>query len=168
VIREARAEEIPVLADVERAAGEAFRALGMAEIADDEPPSAEVLRGYLERGNAWVWCDEDEPLAYALLDTVDGRTHVEQVSVHPRGAGRGLGRVLVGAAVDRARARGEDGVTLTTFADVPWNRPYYERLGFVVLPEAVQGPELRRVREHEMAIGLDRWPRVAMLRRVTG
>jgi hypothetical protein len=35
-----------------------------------------------------------------------------------------------------------------------------------VVPEAEQGPELRRIRAHEAAIGLDRWPRVAMARLV--
>ena len=44
--------------------------------------------------------------------------------------------------------------------------PYYRRLGFTVLPESDQGDELRRIRAHEAAIGLDRWPRVAMARRL--
>jgi predicted N-acetyltransferase YhbS len=88
------------------------------------------------------------------------------VSVHPAAAGRGLGRALIEAAAEQARARGEDRVTLTTFADVPWNAPYYQRLGFVVVLEDEQGPELRRIRAHEAEIGLDRWPRVAMARRL--
>ena len=167
MIRPARPDDLPRLADVERAAGEAFRALGMAAVADDEPPSAAAVQGYLDRGAAWVWAGpDDEPLAYLLLDVVDGVPHVEQVSVHPSAAGRGLGRELIEVAVGQARAAGAGRVTLTTFADVPWNAPYYRRLGFVELPADEQGPELRRVREHEAAIGLDRWPRVAMARPV--
>ena len=29
-----------------------------------------------------------------------------------------------------ARAHGSPALTLTTFTEVPWNAPYYERLGF--------------------------------------
>jgi len=167
VIRPARADDLPRLADIERAAGEAFRGLDMAAVADDDPPSAADLQGYLDRAAAWVSAGpDDEPLAYLLLDVVDGVPHVEQVSVHPSAAGRGLGRELIEVAVARACADGADRITLTTFADVPWNAPYYRRLGFAVVPADEQGPELRRVRAHEAAIGLDRWPRVAMARPV--
>jgi hypothetical protein len=47
---------------------------------------------------------------------------------------------------------------------VPWNGPYYRRLGFREVPPAEETPGLRRVRAHEAAIGLDRWPRLCMRR----
>jgi GNAT superfamily N-acetyltransferase len=167
VIRPARTAELPRLAEIERAAGEQFRDVGMTAVADDPPPTVAVLQRYADRGAAWVWADpDDRPLAYLLLDVVDGAAHIEQVSVHPSAAGRGLGRELVEAAVAHAHARRDDRITLTTFTEVPWNMPYYRRLGFAVLPEADQGPELRRIRAQEAATGLDRWPRVAMARRL--
>jgi hypothetical protein len=57
-------------------------------------------------------------------------------------------------------------MTLMTFRDVPWNRPYYERLGFRVVdePQLTNGP--RELQAHEAALGINRWPRVAMRRRV--
>jgi GNAT superfamily N-acetyltransferase len=164
-IRPARVSDLPLLPDIERAAGEQFRGLGMAAVADDEPPAPTVLQQYLDRGAVWVAADpDDRPVGYLLLDDVDGATHIEQVSVHPSLARRGLGRALIETAVQRARARGHRRVTLTTFTDVPWNAPYYRRLGFSVVPSDDQGPELRRLRAHEARIGLDRWPRVAMAR----
>jgi len=57
-------------------------------------------------------------------------------------------------------------LTLTTYAHVPWNAPYYERLGFEVLDEHELTEGLRRVREHEAARGLAAWPRVTMRRRL--
>jgi ribosomal protein S18 acetylase RimI-like enzyme len=168
-IRPARADDLPALPEIERAAGEQFRGLGMAAVADDELPTVEALTGYVERAAAWVAVGSDDaPLAYLLVDDVDGTTHVEQVSVHPSAAGRGIGRALIETAVEHARGRGHDRVTLTTFADVPWNAPYYRRLGFEVVPEDEQGPGLRGLRAHEAEIGLDRWPRVAMARRLDG
>ena len=55
-------------------------------------------------------------------------------------------------------------LTLTTFAYVPWNAPYYARCGFRVLDDAEITPGLRAIREQEAALGLDRWPRVCMRR----
>ncbi len=57
-------------------------------------------------------------------------------------------------------------MTLTSFALVPWNAPYYTRLGFVTLPNADQSPELREIRRTEAERGLDTWPRVAMRRQL--
>ena len=164
MIRPARPDELPRLADIERAAGEQFRALDMAAVADDEPPSPAVLQAYLDRGLAWVEAGpDDEPRAYLLLDVVDGVLHVEQVSVHPSAAGRGLGRALIEAAVAAARDRGHDRVTLTTFADVPWNGPWYARHGFRATDDV--GPELAAVVRAEA--GLERHGRRVVMARST-
>jgi GNAT superfamily N-acetyltransferase len=95
---------------------------------------------------------------------LDGCLHVEQLSTDPASARRGLGRALLDHAADRARADGLPALTLTTFADVAWNGPYYERCGFRVLRDDEITPGLREVRAHETALGLDRWPRVCMRR----
>ncbi|SNY64917.1 GNAT family N-acetyltransferase [Paractinoplanes atraurantiacus] len=163
-IRTALPADLPALREIERAAGESFRAIGMAAIADDEPPSLEVLTHYERAGRAWVAVDEsDAPVGYLLARLVDGDVHVEQVSVHPRMQGRGAGSALLTRAEEYAVEVGAPALTLTTFAEVPWNAPYYRRRGFT---EAELTPGLRAVREHEAAIGLDRWPRVAMRRPV--
>ena len=160
MIREASLTDLPVLRDIERAAGVPFRDVGMAAIADDEPPTIEELTAYQADGRAWVW--GDPPVAYVLAEEVDGYGHVEQVSVHPGHSRRGIGAALVDHVGVWAAGRGLAGLTLTTFADVPWNAPYYARLGFVVVTDLTPG--LRAIREHEAARGLDAWPRVAMRR----
>ncbi|SMQ19849.1 N-acetylglutamate synthase, GNAT family [Streptomyces sp. Ag82_O1-12] len=162
-IRLATRAELPALQDLEGAAGAPFRDLGMPEIADDEPPALDVLERYRRAGRCWVAVDEgDLPAAYLLAEPVDGALHIEQVSVHPRAARRGVGRALLAHAADRAREEGLTALTLTTFTDVPWNAPYYARLGFRPLPEADLTPGLRAIRATEAAHGLDRWPRVCM------
>lgn len=165
VVRPAVPDDLPVLRDIERAAGEAFRAVGMGPIADDEPPSLPELARYQEAGRALVACagaaPGGVPLAYLLWEPVDGRAHIEQVSVHPDGARRGLGRALIERA---QRDSGLPSVTLTTFADVPWNAPYYARLGFRVLADADLSRGLREIRRREAELGLDRWQRVCMRR----
>ncbi|MFF3334836.1 GNAT family N-acetyltransferase [Streptomyces sp. NPDC002888] len=162
-IRPAAPTELAALQDIERAAGVAFREVGMAKIAEDEPPTSAELERYRRAGHAWVAVDDvDRPVAYLIGEPVDGAFHVEQVSVHPRAARRGVGRALLAHAADHARAEGLAGLTLTTFRDVPWNAPYYARLGFRALPEAELTPGLRAIRAAEAEHGLDRWPRVCM------
>lgn len=84
-------------------------------------------------GRAWVVADDaDEPVAYLLVDVVDGNGNGngEQVSVHPTHARQGLGKMLLDTVAAWAEQRRPTAITLTTYSDVPWNRPYYERLGF--------------------------------------
>jgi len=47
---------------------------------------------------------------------------------------RGYGRALLDTAMDEARRRGYELITLRTYADVPWNAPFYARAGFVETP----------------------------------
>lgn len=165
MIRTARPEDVAQLPDLERAAGSACRDLGMASIADDEPPTTGALLSYQRAGRAWVATDDaDQPIAYLLADEVDDAAHIEQVSVHPDWARQGLGRGLLSTAASWAEQRGLTALTLTTFTDVPWNAPYYTRLGFHIVTQHEWTPGLRRIRDHETAIGLDAWPRVVMRR----
>jgi GNAT superfamily N-acetyltransferase len=164
-IRVMRGDELSRVQDIERAAGQPFRAVGMAEIADDEPPSLDELLRYQRAEHAWVAADADDaPVAYLIADPVDGSLHIEQVSVHPRYARRGIGRRLIENLAQHAVAEGVPALTLTTFAGVPWNAPYYRRCGFQVLDDDALSPGLRAIRAHEAARGLDRWPRVCMRR----
>ena len=75
--------------------------------------------------------EDGEAEGFAHVLEVDGGAHLEQLAVRRASARRGLGRALVQAALAEAGRRGHDRVTLRTYADVPWNAPFYARLGFV-------------------------------------
>lgn len=164
-IRPAHRGDITAVQEIERRAGEVFRTVGMDAVADDEPPGSAELTRYIDGGRAWVAVDpQDRPVAYILVDRLDGEAHIAQVSVDPGSARRRLGAMLIEHVDGWARAEGLGALTLTTFTSVPWNAPYYARLGFRPLaPEELTGG-LRRVRERERELGLDRWPRTAMVR----
>jgi GNAT superfamily N-acetyltransferase len=140
----------------------------MPDIAGHEPEPIEVLDAYRRSGRAWVLLPDgvatSVPVAYVLVHVVDGAAHVEQVSVDPAFARQGLGRRLLDHVASEARREARTAVTLTTFRDVPWNAPYYERCGFRVLDDAELGPELRAKRDAESAHGLDPTLRVCMRR----
>jgi GNAT superfamily N-acetyltransferase len=134
-------------------------------VADDEPLGVEELRAFQQDGRAWVLTDEqDVPVAYMLVGVVDGWLNIEQVSVHPHAARQGLGRQLIDHA-DRLAAEADiPGLTLTTYVGVPWNGPYYARLGFRIVPQDRVTVGMKGIREEEARHGLDAWPRAVMAR----
>ncbi|MDQ0370744.1 GNAT family N-acetyltransferase [Catenuloplanes indicus] len=163
-LRLATVADLPFLPPIEVAAGRAFITVNMWEIAADAPPTAESLAGYQRDGRAWVALSGRTPVAYLLAGRVDDAAHVEQVTVHPEHAGQRLGAALIDRCAAWGRSWGARRITLTTFAGVPWNAPYYARLGFTVVPPRDLTPGLAAIRADEAARGLDRWPRVAMSR----
>ncbi|PTR31270.1 acetyltransferase (GNAT) family protein [Rhodococcus sp. OK519] len=167
MIRLAEPTDLQYLPAIDVAAGAVFRDAGMEAVADDEPPPLALFESHLAEGHLWVWGRRKQaPAAFCLVDVVDGTAHLEQISVDPSHARRGIGAALIDHLDGWARDRGLPEVTLTTFRDVPWSAPYYARLGFTVVADEDLGPGLRAIREAEAERGLDRWPRVVMTRHV--
>ncbi|MFG1792430.1 GNAT family N-acetyltransferase [Nocardia sp. NPDC049149] len=163
MIRSATEADLPVLQDIETAAGKPFADIGMTAVAEDEPPTLDTLREFQRAGRAWVWVDEvDQPIGYLVLGVVDRIAHIDQVSVRPDRRGERIGKRLIDHAVRWAKAQGMQAITLTTFTEVVWNGPYYERIGFRYLTDEEQTPGLAAIRAAEAAHGLDEWPRASM------
>jgi hypothetical protein len=103
---------------------------------------------------------------FAVLELLDGAVHLEQLSVDPGYGRRGIGAALLAATAQAARDAGADRVTLLTYADVPWNAPWYARHGWQVTTHLTPG--LQALRRREVDLGLDQHGRrVAMVRLVT-
>ena len=65
-----------------------------------------------------------------------GEAHIRMVGVDPDARGKGIGRLLMGACLEEARAAGKTFVTLHT---TPWMKAaqrMYESMGFTRRPEA--------------------------------
>jgi GNAT superfamily N-acetyltransferase len=106
-------------------------------------------------------------VGFAALITVDARAHLAALAVHPTHGRRHIGTQLLTAACAEAANAGHTEMTLTTFADVPWNGPWYGARGFIELPADVWGPGLRAVWAAEQAAGIIVAPRIAMIRPLT-
>lgn len=86
---------------------------------------------------------------------------LDQVSVHPDFAARGVGSQLLAEIATRARQLGYAAVTGTTFRDIAYNGPFYSKLGGI--EDAAPHPAMLQRRRVEQALGLDRFgPRVIM------
>lgn len=170
-IRPLGAAEASLLDGIERAADGLFDPL--FALPDGSPRSSHLGEpGFVlvaERNGALV--------GFVHVLEFDARFHLEQLSVHPDAQGGGVGSALLVAAEATVVARGASVVTLRTFADVPWNAPFYARRGYVEvpLPRAMQGLEQverdlgltslgRRVTmAKQVAADVTPWPAVSVL-----
>lgn len=152
---------------VERAAAEMFLAYDLVRITEDEPVDAASFRAHVEAGTAYVWESDGDVVGYLLLEVKDDAAHIEQVTVHPRAAGQRIGAALIDCSEAWAHEHGLRALTLTTFSEIPWNGPYYRRLGFAEVAPDEQGPELAAQVKYEASLGLTARPRIAMRRAVS-
>lgn len=96
---------------------------------------------------------DGEVVGFAHLTFPDGAAHLEQISVLPSHGRRGVGAALVRATMEEARWAGHDRLSLCTYRDLPWNGPFYARLGFTEVERLA--PFQERLRAHERDLGLD-------------
>lgn len=154
-MRTATPAELDILVAIDDDAGQLYAQAGLTV---DFPPGHPFLVNErtvwlhcLERGDVTLAVDEaGAPVGFAALELLDGAPYLEQLSVRFTSMRQGIGRALLGHAVSWARPRGNE-LWLTTYGHLPWNLPFYEKEGFVVMPPAAWGPQLaaRFALEHE-------------------
>jgi GNAT superfamily N-acetyltransferase len=163
-ITSARERDIARLAAIELAAAKLLIGHAPASVLN-ETTSQDVLRKALHDGHLWVVLADDVAVGFAHVEIIESSAaHLEEIDMHPAHGRRGLGTQLVMHVCDWATAAGYESVTLTTFRNVPWNMPFYGRLGFKVVPDSALSSALRAVVDDECHRGLDPSSRVVMRR----
>lgn len=165
-IRLASADEIHKVAPLEQAAGELFRPLGMNAVADDAPIAESELLLAVDERRLWFAVEYGVLKAYLLGDFLPQSLHIDQVTVHPDAARRGLGALMIESVSADPRSKERGLLTLTTFVDVPWNAPYYRRIGFRDVPENEWPEGVAEKYREEASPRFADWPRVVMLREI--
>lgn len=162
-IRLARPSDLPALPEIERAAAALFRDRGLHELFSTVLTDAGDLARACAEGRLWVAvCASGAPVGFAVGSLVGDNAHLDELDVHPDQGRRGIGRALVEAVIAWARATGRPALTLTTLRDVPWNAPFYERMGFRILEAGERGAVLDEILREEVERGLPAEGRVAM------
>ncbi len=162
-IRPAIESDADLLPEIERSSGETFCQIpALAWIADDDVQTADRHRVLISRGSSWVATVDRDVFGFLSAERHGEMLHIWQMAVHFEHQGKGLGRALIDAARQWAKARSLSSLTLTTFRDVPWNAPFYESCGFaLVAPDS--SPFLKNVLEAEKKAGLPIEARCAMM-----
>jgi len=164
-IRPAVVDDIEAIQGIDVAADELFRQFDdprIADRADDDPYPADHLARAIGEERVWVAVIEGSAVGFSVGWTFDGEAHLDEVAVLPEHGRRGIGRALIDRVIEWGAAQGLPSITLTTFRDVAWNRPYYEKLGFEVVDPLT--PPLQRMIDHQAQWGLVPELRVVMRR----
>ncbi|MCX6512622.1 MAG: GNAT family N-acetyltransferase [Actinobacteria bacterium] len=155
-VRRASPDEFELLPDIEGRSDLRFAALGMHFAAGQPTDLASLSRAYA----VFV---VGEPIAgFAMTEVVDDCLHLEALHVDLEQQGKGMGSDLL-REIFRAEGKHFASITLVTFADVPWNAPFYARHGFCIVDEL--SPALARIRRREVHNGLDKLGRRVVMRR---
>ncbi len=163
-IRAAHLDEMLLVQQIERRAAARLATVGLPAAADLPVQPIEALQTACRQGRILVTVDEeDTAVGFAIFDLYEDEGHLLELDVVPEHAGNGLGRRLIEDVIARTRAAGLPRLILTTFRDIPFNAPFYARLGFGIVDEANLSPRLARIREAERRMGCDLAPRVAMI-----
>jgi GNAT superfamily N-acetyltransferase len=170
-IRSAHAEELILLAQIERSAAVLFFDTPYAFLLNDEPLSIDFVRQRFQAGQVWVAVDPDDVVVgFAIAREVDDTIYLQEMDVDPTHGRRGIGAGLVNMVCDWAQLRGYDTILLSTFRDLPWNAPFYAKLGFRILDESeltlLHGrgfaKGFQEIRQQELEAGLPISERVIM------
>lgn len=169
-LRLAGPDELEHAIAIDDAALQVYAAAGIViALADDHPfVRAEYAswREVLEGAGLYFAMVDGVRAGFYALGHIEGQAHLEQLSVRPEYGRKGLGRALLEHACELAQARGERAVWLTTYAHVPWNRPFYERHGFRVVHERECLNEIRQILAAQREVLPLPEQRVAMVRRL--
>ncbi|MGH2517236.1 MAG: GNAT family N-acetyltransferase, partial [Ktedonobacterales bacterium] len=102
----------------------------IARIGKEPAPMSADYASLIERGVVSVLPDDEGVRGVLVMELVDGALFIENVAVHPRYQGHGLGRRLMAYAEARARTRGSNEIRLYTNERMTENLAFYARLGF--------------------------------------
>jgi GNAT superfamily N-acetyltransferase len=111
---------------------------------------------------------ERTPVGFAMGDVVDGGAHLDEMDVMPEYGRQGIGARLVRTLMEWAQSLGYPALTLITFRHLPWNAPFYEKMGFVSMVTTEIGGELAELLREEGKAGIDVEQRVCMQLKLIG
>jgi GNAT superfamily N-acetyltransferase len=167
VVRLAGPEHVDQLPDIERAAATRFGDSLPKSVLTHVTPVDNLVAAQ-QAGLLWVALEPAGiPVGFAVASMCGPRMHLDELDVLPEHGRKGIGSALLEAVEDYALKSDCTEIALTTFRDVPWNAPFYARVGFEVIPEQELDAELVRRLADEAALGLDRSRRVAMRLRLS-
>ncbi|AOL22569.1 Acetyltransferase (GNAT) family protein [Erythrobacter litoralis] len=164
-LRLARIEDAEAMPEIESRAGRMFEEVeGLSGIAGQHTVPLERLRRYIRKGHCLVAHEEGRIIGFIVTEPFGRELHVWEFDVDPDHQRRGIGAGLLRACMIDAHNSGFKAITLTTFRDVPWNAPFYERLGFEEVTALDAHPRLAGELALEADHGLPAERRCAMIR----
>lgn len=151
---------------IEFEAGQRFASVGLAGIADASPMELAVVERKIAADEIIVAVAAGAACGFVMFEPQPTRIFIQELDVLTSYAGRRIGAALIEQVAQLARRRQLTQLILSTYRDVPWNAPYYRRLGFRDIGATELDAALIARRDAHIAQGLDESRRVFMRREV--
>jgi predicted N-acetyltransferase YhbS len=162
-IRFACVKELILLSHIEQSAASLFLDTPYSFLVNAAPLPLDFVQQRFQAGQVWVAVDQrDAVVGYAITQEVDDILYLHQIDVDPERGRRGLGYALVDTVCSWAKLQGYRVISLSTFRDIPWNAPFYSKLGFRTLDESELTAGFQQIRLKELEAGLPISERVIM------
>ena len=164
-------QDIDLLVDIDNDASTLF---GQAGLRLDAERDREITLAARER---WMKClsagtvriledASGQSVAFAAVGERDGEPYLDQLSVRMNSMRKGMGAALLHASMKIAMEARGSALWLTTYQHLSWNRPYYERHGFAVMPAELCGEQLQEELSFERRLLPDPEHRIVMRRKL--
>lgn len=154
-LRPTQIDDAIKLPAIEQSAGQLFSTLeDLSWISESGVQSVEKHLAFINHKGHWVAVNsENEPVGFIMTTPLPESLFIHELSVSEAWQNRGIGKLLIQKVKDEAKAHQFSAVTLTTFRHVPWNAPYYQRLGFSILSESEIPHSLQEILNNEVESG---------------
>ena len=148
-LRAASLADVQRICEIDTDASSKFASIvELADLADGShgPLEPQRVRDWLEDGDVYVLETSSTTVGFTACQTRDDIVYIAELSVCAAHQGRGHGGRLLGAVFEQAAKIALDSgsaiarVSLTTFADVEWNGPFYRKRGFQEVSPDSLGP----------------------------
>ena len=167
MIRLATAADLPAVRAAERSAATVFIGTHMDFAANHAPNHPADLLAAIARQLMWVAIanavTSGPVIGFVFAEPCNDGLYLRELAVAAPAQQQGHGTALMAMAIATARQRGDPQVLLTTDRTLPWNAPFYTRLGFRITEGDAIPAEARRRLASQYAAGFSPAHRCAMV-----
>lgn len=163
MIRLATPADLPAVRDVEVSAGTIFAGTHMNFAANHAPNHPADLLAAIRRRLMWVAVTHEGVIGFLFAEPCAEGLYLRELAVAATAQQQGHGTALMATGIAAARERGDPLLILTTDRTLPWNAPFYTRLGFRITEDATIPREARRRLANQYAAGFSPDHRCAMV-----
>lgn len=167
VIRRAELEDISNIMDIEQRSGKVFSLMPIDFLCNLPPEMPLHGFGFYEETiklkGLWVTELETKVVGFICLHYIDEEStiHISEFAVDYAYQKQRIGFQLINFVIELAKKECKN-ITLTTFYNVPWNAPFYEKLGFAIMDSNQLNERLALLLTQEAEVGLPKEYRCAM------
>lgn len=159
-------DDLPALWQVESAATRLQASQGYLELLEQSADPLAFEAQFAGKG-VWIAADKNnQAIGYATAGELADLFWLHQMSVDPSHGRQGIGTALLMAVINHAKWAFHSAIGLSTFRDVAFNAPFYEKAGFMRVNAASMSPALQAQLVKECPPGIDIATRVLMVRRL--